>query len=239
MVYFFDGSTDGFLTAFLAAFSDEHALVSSKNIQLPLGQAPTFIQSNPTKAKNDAIRLTQFDKNCLHDLDTLLRCGVENNEQIAFEYLRTLAKIKKTIRNRFALPEVFNAVTCMKKVGLEIHHLHGFIRFIQTESGALYAPFSPDNDVCDLLLPHFKARFSEFAFVLHDVKRSKAAVYDGKNDFVAPLAQADVLISADELEWQSLWKQYYNAVNIPERERLKQMRSYLPVRYWKFMIEKQ
>lgn len=239
MVYFFDGTIDGFLTAFVTAFQDDNALISSKNIQLPLGQTPVFIQTNKAKAENAAKRLLQFDKNCLQDLDTLLRCGVENNEQIAFLYVRTLANVKRPIRNRLALPEVFHAVACIRKVGLEIHHLHGFIRFMETQSGALYAPFSPDNDVCDLLLPHFRARFSELAFVLHDVSRSKAAVYDGKNTFVAPLEKADVLISSNELEWQALWKQYYKAVNIPERERLKQMRSYLPARYWKFMPEKQ
>ena len=77
-----------------------------------------------------------------------------------------------------------------------------------------------------------------FPFVLHDVTRKKATVYDGKNLFNAYLPCADVLLSADEQGWQSLWKRYYAAVNIPSRERLKQMRGYMPVRYWKFLPEK-
>ena len=238
MLYFFDGTKEGFLTAFCQAFQDENALLSSKNTQIFLGETPIFVQTNLEKAKKIGNRLTEFDKSALPDLDVLLRCGQADNEQTAFSYLRCLAMHKRPIRNRFALPEVFQAIAYIRKVGLEIHKLHGFIRFMQTESGALYAPFTPDNDICDLLLPHFRARLPEYPFVLHDVRRQKAAVYDGKNAFVAPLEKADVLLSADENEWQVLWKQYYSAVNIPERERLRQMRGYMPVRYWKFLPAK-
>ena len=239
MVYLFDGTKEGFLTAFLRAFSDENAVVSSQNIQLPLGETPVFIHTDPTLVQKAQARLLSFDRDCLHDLDILLRSGMQGHEQIAFSYFRLLAQEKRPIGKRLAEPCVFAAVECMKKVGHEIHKLHGFIRFMETQSGALYAPFSPDNDICDLLLPHFKRRLPEYPFVLHDIARKKAAVYDGKNSFVAPLSQADVLLSASEEEWQALWKQYYQAVNIPSRERLKQMRGYMPVRYWKFLPEKQ
>ncbi len=239
MMYIFDGTTDGFLYTFLIAFSDPNAIITSKKTQLLLGQEPVFIKTDVNRAEKVKQRFLSFDEHCLFALDRLLRSGMENNEQIAFRYFRVLATQKRPVGHQLANPDVFAAVECMKKVGLEIHHLHGFIRFMETESGALYAPFSPDNDICDLLVAHFKARFPQYPFVLHDVKRKKAAVYDGKNTFLAPLEQADVVLSADESAWQALWKRYYKAVNIPSRERLKQMRGYMPVRYWKFMPEKQ
>lgn len=238
MIYFFDGTRDGFLTAFLAAFHDADALLTSKDGQLPLGQTPVPIQTDNEKAKKAATRLLCFDAECMQDLDILLRCGEPDNEQVAFLYFRLLAREKTRVGDRLAETEVFNAVRYIRKVRFEIHRLHGFIRFMETESGALYAPFSPDNDVCDLLAPHFKARLPQYPFVLHDVKRKKATVYDGKNLFNAYLGSADVLLSANETEWQTLWKGYYQAVNIPSRERLKQMRGYMPVRYWKFLTEK-
>ncbi|MBQ7879948.1 MAG: TIGR03915 family putative DNA repair protein [Clostridia bacterium] len=239
MIYLFDGSAYGFLTAFLTAFHDENALLTSKTAQLFIGETPVTVQTDETRAKKAADRLTALDKKAMHDLDILLRCKDADNEQVAFLYLRFLAKTGCPVRNRFAEPCVFQAVAYMKKVALEVHRFHGFIRFMQTESGALYAPFSPDNDICDLLVPHFRARFPKFPFVLHDVGRKKAAVYDGANTFIAPLEQASVVISGDEQCWRSLWKEYYRAVNIPARERLKQMRGYLPVRYWKYLTEKE
>ena len=239
MVYTFDGTKYGFLTVLLFAFHDTGAIVTSGQTQIPLGMATIDVPTDFARAKKAEERLLSFDSDCAFDLDRLLRCGMDDKEQVAFRYFRLLAQEKRPVSKRLANPDVFTAVEYIKKVSHEIHKLHGFIRFMETQSGALYAPFSPDNDICDLLLPHFRARLPQFPFVLHDVKRQKAAVYDGKNSFVAPLAQADILLSADENGWQSLWKKYYGAVNIPCRERLKQMRGYMPARYWKFLPERQ
>ena len=239
MLYIFDGTKLGFLTAFVKAFTDENAVVTSKQTQLLLGQEPISVVSDEKISAKAAERLTSFDRHAMEDLDTLLRSGMENNEQIAFRYFRLMATLKRPVGKRLAEPDVFHAVEYIKKVSLEVHHFHGFVRFMETESGALYAPIEPDNDICDLLVPHFKARLPEYPFVIHDVRRQKAAVYDGKNTFNAYLPHANVLICASEQEWQSLWKNYYHAVNIPSRERLKQMKGYMPVRYWKYMPEKQ
>ena len=239
MVYTFDGTKYGFLTVLLFAFRDPSAILTSGQAQIPLGMATIDVPTDLTRAQKAEERLLSFDPDCMFDLDRLLRCGMDDNEQVAFRYFRLLAQKKRPVCKRLANPDVFTAVEYIKKVGHEIHKMHGFIRFMETESGALYAPFSPDNDICDLLVPHFRARLPQFPFVLHDVKRQKAAVYDGKDTFVAPLAQAEILLAADENDWQNLWKEYYGAVNIPCRERLKQMRGYMPKRYWKFLPERQ
>ena len=239
MIYFFNGTKNGFLTAFCAAFQDEHALITSTKAQLRLGEESVYIKTDENTAKKAEERLSSFDRDFSYDLDILLRSGMPNHKQLAFRYFRLLARHKRPINKRLAEPDVFRAVECIKRVRLEIHHMHGFIRFMETTSGALYAPFSPDNDICDLLLPHFRARLPEYPFVLHDVKRKKAAVYDGNSSFLAPLAEADILLASNEEGWKSLWRQYYDAVNIPSRARLKQMRGYMPTRYWKFMPEKQ
>ena len=238
-MYFFDGSEDGFLTAFLQAFHDENALLSSQKTQLIVGEQTLFVSTDSALAKRARERLLSFDKDAARDLTLLLRCGQADSEQVAFNYLRTLAQRKSPVKNMLANRVVFIAVEYMKKVALEIHRFHGFIRFMESASGALYAPFSPDNDIVDRLVPHFRARLPQYPFVLHDVTRKKAAVYDGKNVFIAPLGSANVLISANEEEWKKLWQKYYVAVNIPSRERKKQMRGYMPVRYWKFLPETQ
>lgn len=239
MLYQFDGTKNGFLTAFVRAFEDEDAVLSSKRTQLSIGQEQVCVETNTIMAEKAKNRLLSFDRDCMRDLDVLLRSGMENNEQIAFRYFRLLAKIKLPVGRRLADLDVFHAIECIKKVRHEIHKFHGFIRFMETASGALYAPFSPDNDICDLLTPYFRGRFPQFPFVIHDVKRKKAAVYDGNTIFTAPLDEAQILLSSNETEWQALWKNYYAAVNIPSRERLKQMRGFMPTRYWKFLPETQ
>ena len=237
MIYFFDGSKDAFLTAFLCAFRDEDAYLTTGSRQLSLGQQSVFVPADRKRARRCAQRLTSFDGRCMHDLDMLLRSGEAERGQTPFCYLRLPADRKRPVRGEFAEDAVRQASECIRRVGLEAHRLKGFVRFMECESGALYAPIAPDHDVSDLLLPYFRARLPNIPFVIHDVRRSKAAVWDGNHTFTAPLARAEIALSADEAGWQTLWRQYYASVNIPSRERLKQMKGYMPVRYWKFMPE--
>ncbi len=238
MIYFYDGTENGFFTAFLAAFQDDDAVVTARNVQLSLGQQTVFVASNESRASKAKDRLYAIDKDCLQEIQLLLRSGETGADMAAYRYLKLIAKEKRPVRDMLANEDVLSATEYLRRITFEIHRLHGFLRFMESASGALYAPVSPDNDICDLLLPHFRARLPKYPFVIHDVRRKKAAVYDGQNSFTAPLEQAEIVLSADETEWQSLFQRYYQAVNIPERERLKQMRGYMPVRYWKFMPEK-
>lgn len=237
MIYFYDGSKQGFLTALALSFRDEQAVLTAGNKQLSLGQQTVFVATDAARAAAVEKRLLSFDGHCMLDLDTLLRSGDDDKDAVAFAYFRLLAQEKRPVRDMLAEPAALAAAECMRRLGTELHRLRGFIRFMESASGALYAPCSPDHDIIDLLLPHFRARLPHYPFVLHDVGRKKAAVYDGAHAFTAPLERAEVLLSADEQAWQALWREYYQSVNIPERERLKQMRGYLPVRYRKFMNE--
>jgi len=237
MIYCYDGTEQGFFTAFLKAYGDKTARLRSAAVQLALAEPTTIIKTDEALAQRVKERFLRYDAGCLHDLDRILRSGDEDKDETAFRYFLKIAEKKRPVREMLADEAVRKADECIRRVGLEVHRLHGFIRFMETASGALYAPFSPDNDVLELLVPHFRARFPAFPFVLHDVKRKKAAVWDGANVYFAPLGRADVLLSDDETAWRSLWKRYYTSVNIPSRERLKQMRGYLPVRYMKFMNE--
>lgn len=238
MIYFYDGTKEGFCCALLAAFEDEEATLVSGRQQLIMSQETVYVRTDAARAKRTEERLAALDNRCLGDLDMLLRSGDRNCETVALRYFKRIAKEGGPVRGMLADADVLAADSCIRRIGVEVDRMHGFLRFLECESGALYAPCAPDADIVDLLLPHFRARLKLYPFVIHDVKRKKAAVYDGSHTFFAPLDRAEVLISADEARWQSLWKEYYASVNIPSRQRLKQMRGYMPVRYWKFMPEK-
>jgi len=237
MIYFFDGTKQAFLTAFLLAYRDDDARLCCGQKQLSMSQEVIFVVADKARADKAEARLKSFDGNCIGELELLLRSGDPAHEDVAFRYLKKIAGYKKPVRNMLADDDVLRADEYLRRIRNEIHRMHGFVRFIESVSGVLYAPISPDHDICDLLVPHFRARLAKYPFVIHDVKRKKAAVFDGKQCFCAPLEQAEIVLSAHETQWQELWKRYYRSVNIPSRERLRQMRGYLPVRYRKFMPE--
>ena len=75
--------------------------------------------------------------------------------------------------------------------------------------------------------------------MIHDVSRGKAALYNGKECVMTDTAdKVDIPLSDCEQHFRTLWKEYYRSVNIAARPHEKQMKGYMPVRYWKFMPEK-
>ena len=108
---------------------------------------------------------------------------------------------------------------------------------MECSGGVLYAPYSPDNDITDLLMPHFAARL-KLPFIIHDIKRKIAGIYNGTEWVTTYADNAEICLSENEKAFENLWKRYYKSVNIEERPHIKQMKGYMPVRYWKFLPEK-
>jgi probable DNA metabolism protein len=142
------------------------------------------------------------------------------------------------VRTMLAQPTVMEMLDIRSKVTKEIDRQKGFLRFMENSEGVLYAPYSPDNDITDLLAPHFAERFKNQRFVIHDIKRKIAGMYDGINLVMFEAENAEIYLSEYEKTFENLWKQYYNSVNISSRPHEKQMKGYMPVRYWKFLPEK-
>lgn len=87
---------------------------------------------------------------------------------------------KGSVKKAFNLPEVIDFNNLLYKVTGEIHRLKGLLRFMESSGGVFYAPYSPDNDITEILMLHFTERFKSERFVIHDVKRKIAGMYDGK-----------------------------------------------------------
>lgn len=87
-------------------------------------------------------------------------------------------------------------------------------------------------------MPHFAARFKAEKFVIHDIERGIAGLYNGEYWITAHIGKAEICLSENESAFESLWKEYYKSVNVKERPHEKQMKRSMPVRYWKFLPEK-
>lgn len=238
-VYITDGTENGFYTAAFFACRDSDCLVASQSVQLPLGAQVCEISEDEEKCARVKRRLRQYDGACLNDIGLILRRDSPDKEMVALRYLRRIVRERAPVRDRRADPDVAAALDERGKVMLETHRFTGFLRFMEGANGVWYAPFSPDNDILELLLPHFLRRLGAQPFVIHDVRRRKAALWNGKDCVIVPTQEkVEISLSPDEDDFQALWRQYYDSVNIAQRPHEKQMKGYMPVRYWKFMPEK-
>lgn len=239
-VYFTNGNLPDFFTAVFDGYKNPNAYITSQTLfQARLDDIFITVQADEEKATRVKRKLRESDYYAYTEIEHILRSKNPEKEQVAFAYLRLVIKYGKSAREKLALPAVRAAMDEVARVRLEIHRLHGFLRFQECENGIYYAVCAPDNDVLELLLPHFVARFKTLAFAIHDEKRKKAALYNGKDAIVVAVETASFAKSETEKQIVALWKKYYHTVAIPSRKNTRQMKNYMPVRYWAYLPEKE
>ena len=109
-----------------------------------------------------------------------------------------------------------------------------FVRFQKAADGTFFAAFEPQYNALPLTVHHFKDRFADQKWIIYDMKRRYGFYYD---------LQEVTTISFDddsrEKLFQQLWKTYFKAICIKERMNPRKHRQDMPVRYWKYLTEKQ
>lgn len=239
MIYYFcDGTPESFFTAVFDAYNKECFITSDSEIQLSLGCETVRVLADAEKCRRVLQGLKQYDRNAEEDILTALRNCSAQKEQVCFFYIKCIFERKTAIKNAYSLPAVVDFNDLLYKITGETHRLKGLLRFKETANGTFYAPYSPDNNITDLLMPHFAARFKAEKFVIHDIERGIAGLYNGEYWITAHIGKAEICLSENESAFESLWKEYYKSVNVKERPHEKQMKRSMPVRYWKFLPEK-
>ena len=134
---------------------------------------------------------------------------------------------------------VLNIDKISKKVAYEKHRFTGFVRFKEVNN-VLYSSIEPDFNILPIIANHFKNRLANEYFIIHDIKRNLAIVYDKNDYYLTSLSksQKDKLLNAkDSGQYEALWKQYFKSTNIKERENLRLQSRMMPKRYRHNMVE--
>ena len=242
--YFFDGTKNGLLTCIFESFYDRRIPddVTTECVQCRLLDEIVTIKTDNEKAE----RVYKCLKNCktkylVSDFNLTFRSGEKKRFKVLFDYLNVAISNKNIdVSKAFALPEIQAFTDLKNRIYTETHRFKGFLRFMETEKGFYYACYEPDNDITELLVPHFTARLQS-PFIIHDIKRNILALCDGKRYKILNGGDNGVTVFMSESEeiFLDLWQQYYKSINIEERKNLRQMRNYMPERYWKNLSEKQ
>lgn len=236
--YIFDGSMSGFYSAVFYAWTDKDGYVAREDVQIGLLDGEKRIKSDDTIAARVENKIVQYDPYALEEIDAILRSDEIDAPDKAYLYVRSIMRHRAPVRARLAEDGVTEAMHVLQRVKREVDRFRGFLRFSELKNGILYAPFSPDNNVLELILPHFIGRYKNEKFIIHDVRREIAGLYNGKEAVLTKLKKGEIELSDEEEAFTRLWKDYYNAVNIKERKHTKQMKGSMPVRYWDFLPEK-
>lgn len=243
--YIYDGSFEGLLTAIYEAYyrrENPCKFLEDGNLQINLFEENYRVKTDNEKYKKvyTAIKEKISVKTLKDIYYVFLSDTLEDRGTLIFNYIKLGWKLGNKLDCFLSNDDVLRVQNICRKVFSECHLMLGIIRFKLIEEGIYYARIEPDNNIAGILAPHFSKRLSDQNWVIHDVKRGIAAMYN-KTDWV--LSAVDLPPEAEmhekETSYQDLWKQYFKSIAIKSRINSKLQKRSMPVRYWRNLVEKE
>ncbi len=240
MILLYDGSFEGFLSLVYEVY---YKKLKPNEIYKTLPQKLILeeiidIQSSKENSEKvlEAIK-QKFPKKALEKILNIFLCDTREFE------LDLLGFIIIGFKNKNELFNINNEVVfSLNKLEQElfrlVHKMYAYARFEELEDGTLYAKIDSKFNVLYFLAKHFLKRFNNQKFIIHDVSRGLAFI---KNDDYMGVQEVAAFnsptFSQKEEKFQKLWKSFFSAVSIKERENLKLQQNQVPLMYRTYMSE--
>ncbi|MCC3868607.1 TIGR03915 family putative DNA repair protein [Terrisporobacter mayombei] len=183
--------------------------------------------------------VNKISREALNKIYYVFLSETKESSNLIYKYLRMGFKFGKDVELYINNDIVLNMDKVSNKVAYECHRLTGFIRFKEINN-ILYASINPDYNILPILGNHFKKRLSNENFIIHDIKRDTAFIYDKEDYYLTNLSktQKNILMNSDDKgEYENLWKQYFKSINIEERRNPRLQKKMMPTRYWNNIVE--
>lgn len=241
-LFVYDGTVEGLFSAM------DHVLKSkipSPRFTLSADDAGLFDevfyhQTDFIRAKDLYLRVeAKINRESLKNIFYCSLSCSHDKEQIIYDYITAGFQYGNKLDQRLAMYPVNEMNKIVSRVKLESHRMLGLVRFSSVEGDTFYAEIEPDNDILPLISGHFSRRMPGEKWIIHDKKRGTAAVNrNGRPEIL--FIELERIPEGDQSEdiYSGLWKSFYNATAIKERTNARQQKQFMPVRYWKHLVEK-
>ena len=250
--YIYDKTFEGFLSLVFDAYNRKQFpdIIADKEEPSLFDINLYTIITDETKAKRVWKGLhKKLSKSACEMLSIVYLSELPNIEMLLFRYIQKAFAANKSIEMNFGDSDVLQTSKIYKQVTREAERMRMFVRFQKTADGIFFAPIEPLYNVLPLVIDFFEDRFADQQWIVYDIKRRYGFYYDLNKTVEVTFDNFDFNFETgklnpeqaaeDELLFQQLWKNYFKAISIKERTNLKLHRQHLPVRFWKFLPEKQ
>lgn len=242
-LFLYDNTFEGLLTGIYDGFYSKEPPsyiygINDSSAPLMLGDVVEIITENEKFSKVKDAVIHKINLLALKKIYTTFLSNEKDKEMLIFKYLKVAFKIGPKVHNFLNIHEVRLIDEINKRVTHESHKFTGFIRFNYIDEKFLYSSIEPDNDILELLGDHFKNRFSREYFIIHDISREKALIYNKISyEIIHMDKETYEQLKSHEDEYSSLWKTYFKSTTIEERRNPKLQARLMPKRYWKHILE--
>jgi len=160
-------------------------------------------------------------------------------ELLVWRYLMRGLQVGRRLCGMLAEEPVCSVNRIARQVSHEAHKYKGFVRFQEVESDFLYARIEPESDILLFIAPHFVGRVGDRPWMIHDLRRNQAALYDLTSWRLIRDVEltAEPGITAAEHDYAALWQRYFQRHAIVERHNPKLQQKHVPLRYRKHLPE--
>ncbi len=248
----YDGSFAGWLSAVFSIyeyrFSDVTIIPGSQRQDSLFGNT-SIIDTDEVKASRVWKGLQQrISPKAASHLYKAFLSELKGMEDQLLSYVQYAFSKKGAVEYDYSHPAVLFVNDTAHKVHREKHRMEAFVRFQRTKDHLYYAIIDPDFNVLPLVQKHFERRYADQQWMIYDVRRKYGLYYD-----LQQVSTVEVNFSEDapggkhlaaihdekEPLYQQLWQQYFDSINIKARKNTKLHIRHMPLRYWKYLPEKQ
>ena len=164
----------------------------------------------------------------------------EGLESSLLRYLVLALRYGDRVNGNLVDPAVRDVVTVSRKASRELHRFKGILRFEKLRDGAYLARMEPDHNILQPLALHFSRRLRAENWFIYDVRRRSAARWHQGSLQIGLIEQFTAPpLSPEERKIQALWQAFFRTIAIPDRRNPRLQRSNMPMKYWKYLTEKQ
>ena len=261
IVYTFDGTLDGLLTAVFYAFSfkEQPESLLTQGDALPLFCERIYkVCTDEEKARRVWAGLEKrLSREAMRLISVSWLSELQELNTPLFQYICKVFR-QGDISHNFSDSDVLAVTNIARQVLHEQLRMKQFIRFQKANDGTYLAVVAPDHNVLPLITDHFQDRFNDQPWLIYDARRHYGYYYS-ITPGPSPMGEAvritfedestvpfdlgngnlkDDVISADDRLLQDLWRTYFKAICIRERMNPRKQLNDMPRRYWKYMTEK-
>ena len=176
IVYVFDNTLDGLLTAVFDSFflHQQPEMLLAEGDQLPLfAQEPHRVVTDREKAERVWKGLGKYlSKEGLHMITVSWLSEERTLNQPLFNFICEVFRLKvKGLEQNASDPNVLEVRNTCRRVLHEQLRMKQFIRFQKAKDGTYLGVVAPDHDVLPLVIDHFQDRFNDQPWLIYDAKR--------------------------------------------------------------------
>lgn len=240
LIYCYDGSFDGLLCCVFESYDKKELPLDilPEGAPLPLLLPVQTVETDREKARRVLLSIPEkMGRDALGFIRRAFLTCHPQKELLILRFLRLGYCCGPPVMNRLTDESVHALFAAVRHLENEAHLYKGFVRFSET-NGILAARIEPKNIVLPLIARHFCERFPNERFLIHDKTHGMALLYQNHTWTIAGVQEFELPCpDEEEMKFRTLWRIFYDTIEIQERRNPRCRMGHMPKRYWGCLTE--